>query len=73
MIGSRAKDPNLDAVLRIGTCEAIKAVDARADIQVVDRTFTNGRIRVRIDRYIDRSPPYVLFGSSALDDALVLR
>src|SRR6478672_5847201 len=73
MVGTRADDPDLHAVLRIPPGEAVEAIEAFARVQVIERPLPVDRKGLCVARNVDRTPPDVSLGVRVPDDALVLR
>ena len=73
VIGPRADDADLDAILRVPAREAVEAVEPLARVEVIERALAVDFEGVRVARDVHRSPPDVVLRVGMLDDALVLR
>ena len=61
VVGPRADDADLDAILRVPAGEAVEAIEPVARVEVVDRALAVDGERLGVARDVDRPPPDVAF------------
>ncbi len=72
VVGTRANDTDLEAVLGVPACETVKDIDVVTGVEVVDGTLTVDLEGVLVHLDVDGAPPDVVLGGLLVDDTLVL-
>src|SRR5262249_43303539 len=72
VVGARADDANLDAILGVPAREAVETVHTGAGVEIIAGALPVDGKRLRVERNVHRTPPDAGLRVRVPDDALVL-